>query len=212
VAKSRGLLGTRQVGHAGTLDPDATGVLLLGVGRATKLLRYLSPLGKAYVGEVVFGVETSTLDAAGEVTATHEMAGLTLARVADAARAFEGAIEQIPPMVSAVKIDGRRLHELARQGIEVERPPRPVTIHSLAVRPGPEGEPHVFTLASTAPRAPTSAPWQQTWATPWAAAPTCATSGARRWAPTRWTTRCRWSRCRPTWSGRWSRWCATCLR
>ena len=146
VAKSRGLLGTRKVGHAGTLDPDATGVLLLGVGRATKLLRYLSPLGKAYVGEVVFGVETSTLDAAGEVTATHEMAGLTLARVADAARAFEGAIEQIPPMVSAVKIDGRRLHELARQGIEVERPPRPVTIHSLAVRPGPEGEPHVFTL------------------------------------------------------------------
>jgi tRNA pseudouridine55 synthase len=80
VAKSRGLLGTRKVGHAGTLDPDATGVLLLGVGRATKLLRYLSPLGKAYVGEVVFGVETSTLDAAGEVTATHDMAGLTLAR------------------------------------------------------------------------------------------------------------------------------------
>lgn len=146
VAKSRGLLGTRKVGHAGTLDPDATGVLLLGVGRATKLLRYLSPLGKAYVGEVVFGTETSTLDAAGEVTATHDMAGLTLDRVAEAARTFVGPIEQIPPMVSAVKIDGRRLHELARQGIEVERPPRPVTIHSLAVRPGPEGEPHVFTV------------------------------------------------------------------
>jgi tRNA pseudouridine55 synthase len=146
VAKSRGLLGTRKVGHAGTLDPDATGVLLLGVGRATKLLRYLSPLGKAYVGEVVFGVETSTLDAAGEVTATHDMTGLTVARVADAARAFEGAIEQIPPMVSAVKIDGRRLHELARQGIEVERPPRPVTIHSVRVGPGPEGEPQVFTV------------------------------------------------------------------
>ena len=147
VAKSRGLLGTRKVGHAGTLDPDATGVLLLGVGRATKLLRYLSPLGKAYLGEVVFGVETSTLDAAGEVTATHDMTGLTRERVVEAARTFEGAIEQIPPMVSAVKIDGRRLHELARQGIEVERPPRPVTVHSLEVSPGPPGEPLVFTLA-----------------------------------------------------------------
>ena len=147
VAKSRGLLGTRKVGHAGTLDPDATGVLLLGVGRATKLLRYLSPLGKAYVGEMVLGVETSTLDAAGEVTATHDMAGTTLEQVQAAATAFVGPIEQIPPMVSAVKIDGKRLHELARQGIEVERPPRPVTVHSLDVLPGPEGEPLVFTLA-----------------------------------------------------------------
>ena len=135
VAKSRGLLGTRKVGHAGTLDPDATGVLLLGVGRATKLLRFLSPLGKAYVGELVLGTETSTLDAAGEVTAVHDMAGT--------------AIEQIPPMVSAVKVDGKRLHELARQGIEIEREPRPVTIHELAVTPGPEGEPLVFTLHVT---------------------------------------------------------------
>src|SRR5437764_10521548 len=71
VAKARGLLGTKKVGHAGTLDPDATGVLLLGVGRATRLLRFLGPLPKRYAGEVVFGVETSTLDAAGEVTATH---------------------------------------------------------------------------------------------------------------------------------------------
>ncbi|MCU1496328.1 MAG: tRNA pseudouridine synthase [Acidimicrobiales bacterium] len=147
VAKSRGLLGTRKVGHAGTLDPDATGVLLLGVGRATKLLRYLSPLGKAYVGEVQLGTETSTLDAAGEVTATHDMTGVTLDDVRAAALAFVGPIQQIPPMVSAVKIDGKRLHELARQGIEVDRPPRPVTIHSLDVLPGPEGEDLVFTLA-----------------------------------------------------------------
>lgn len=147
VAKSRGLLGTRKVGHAGTLDPDATGVLLLGVGRATKLLRFLSPLGKAYVGEVALGTETSTLDAAGEVTATHDMAHVTLANVRTAAAAFVGPIEQIPPMVSAVKIDGRRLHELARQGIEVERPPRPVTVHSLDVGPGPPGEDGIFTLA-----------------------------------------------------------------
>jgi tRNA pseudouridine55 synthase len=149
VAKSRGLLGTRKVGHAGTLDPDATGVLLLGVGRATKLLRYLSPLGKSYVGEVVLGVETSTLDASGEVTATHSMPTFTVAEVAAGAARFVGAIEQVPPMVSAVKVGGRRLHELARQGIEVERAPRPVTIHALDVSPGPVGEPSVFTLAVT---------------------------------------------------------------
>jgi tRNA pseudouridine55 synthase len=147
VAKARGLFGTRKVGHAGTLDPDATGVLLLGVGKATKLLRFLSPLGKAYVGEVSLGTETSTLDAAGDVTATHDMSAVTLDEVRVAASAFVGPIEQVPPMVSAVKIDGRRLHELARQGIEVERPPRPVTIASLEVSSGPPGEPGVFTVA-----------------------------------------------------------------
>lgn len=147
VAKSRGLLGTRRVGHAGTLDPDATGVLLLGVGKATKLLRFLSPLGKAYVGELVLGTETSTLDAAGEVTATHDMAGVRLDDVRRAALAFVGDIQQIPPMVSAVKIDGRRLHELARQGIEVDRPPRPVTVHALTVDPGPADDDGVFTLS-----------------------------------------------------------------
>ncbi|MBX3284995.1 MAG: tRNA pseudouridine(55) synthase TruB [Actinobacteria bacterium] len=149
VAKSRGLLGTRKVGHAGTLDPDATGVLLLGVGRATKLLRFLSPLGKSYVGEVVLGTETSTLDAAGEVTATHDMDGVVLADVVAAAQRFVGDIEQVPPMVSAVKVDGRRLHELARQGIEVERAPRPVTVHRFDVTPGPPGEPGVYTVAVT---------------------------------------------------------------
>jgi len=149
VAKSRSLLGTRKVGHAGTLDPDATGVLLLGVGRATKLLRYLSPLGKSYVGEMVLGTETNTLDDSGEVTATHDMAGVTLADVVAAAAAFVGPIEQIPPMVSAIKIDGRRLHELAREGIEVDRPARPVTIHALEVTPGPPDGPGVFTLDVT---------------------------------------------------------------
>lgn len=147
VAKTRGLLGTRKVGHAGTLDPDATGVLVLGVGRATKLLRYLSPLDKAYVGEVRLGVETSTLDAAGEVTATHDMSGVRFEDVEEAARAFVGDIEQIPPMVSAVKVEGRRLHELARQGVEIEREPRPVTIRSLTVLPDPDGDPLGFTIA-----------------------------------------------------------------
>jgi tRNA pseudouridine55 synthase len=136
VAKSRGLLGTRKVGHAGTLDPDATGVLLLGVGKATKLLRFLSPLGKSYVGVVRFGTETSTLDAAGEVTATHDMTGLAFDDVVRvAAEQFTGEVWQTPPMVSARKVDGKRLHELARQGIEVEREARPVTISRLDVEP-----------------------------------------------------------------------------
>jgi tRNA pseudouridine55 synthase len=149
VAKSRGLLGTRKVGHAGTLDPDATGVLLLGVGRATKLLRYLSPLGKSYVGEVAFGTETDTLDAAGTVTATYDMGEVTVADVEAVADRFRGDILQVPPMVSALKVDGKRLHQLAREGIEVERQPRPVTISHLEILPGPPGEANVVTVAVT---------------------------------------------------------------
>ncbi len=135
VAKLRGVLRTRKVGHAGTLDPSATGVLLVGVGSATRLLRYLSETGKAYAGEIVLGTETTTLDADGEVVATHDMAGVTAAQVRSAAAALTGDIEQVPPMVSAVKVDGRRLHELARAGIEVERAPRPVTVHRFDVSP-----------------------------------------------------------------------------
>ncbi len=146
VAKSRGLLGTRKVGHAGTLDPDATGVLLLGVGRATRLLRFLSPLGKTYRGELVLGVETSTLDAGGDVTATHDMGGVTLADVQRViVEQFTGPIEQVPPMVSAVKVGGQRLHKLARAGITVAREARPVTIHSLSAEDA-AGEAGVFRI------------------------------------------------------------------
>lgn len=137
VAKARKLLGTRRVGHSGTLDPDATGVLLLGVGRVTRLLRFLDVHRKTYVGELVLGVETSTLDASGDVVATHDMADVTLAEVRAAATAFVGPIEQVPPMVSAVKVGGRRLHQLAREGVEVEREPRRVVIHRLDVTSGP---------------------------------------------------------------------------
>lgn len=143
VAKCRGLLGTRKIGHSGTLDPDATGVLVLGVGHATRLLRFLTPLPKSYEGEIVLGVETSTLDAAGEITATHDMASVTPAHVADAAAALTGDIMQVPPMVSAIKIDGKRLHELAREGKEVERPPRPVHVSRFDVQQVP-GEPNVY--------------------------------------------------------------------
>ncbi len=128
----RKALGTRKVGHAGTLDPDATGVLVLGVGRGTKLLQFVTGTDKSYEGEVVFGTETSTLDAAGEVTATHEMS-LAPDEVAAAAATFVGDIEQVPPMVSAIKVDGKRLHELAREGVEIEREARPVRVDRFDV-------------------------------------------------------------------------------
>ncbi len=143
VAKSRGLLGTRRVGHSGTLDPDATGVLLLGVGRVTRLLRHLTALPKTYTAEIVLGVETDTLDASGTVTATHDMADVSFDRIEAAAAALTGDIVQIPPMVSAVKIDGTRLHVLARAGVEVERPGRPVTVYRFDV--APTGDPTVVT-------------------------------------------------------------------
>ena len=133
VARCRRIFGQRRVGHAGTLDPDATGVLLVGLGRATRLLRYLTALEKTYTGEVVLGTATSTLDASGEVTGTFDMAGVTLEQAREAALALTGPIEQVPPMVSAVKVDGQRLHVLARQGIEVERAARPVTVHRFEV-------------------------------------------------------------------------------
>ncbi len=140
VAKSRGLLGTRKVGHSGTLDPDATGVLLLGVGRVTRLLRFLTALPKTYTCEIVLGAETSTLDDSGEVTATHDMAGTSFASVEAAARGLTGDILQIPPMVSAVKVDGKRLHQLAREGVEVEVDSRRVVIHEAAVTDAPDAD------------------------------------------------------------------------
>jgi len=134
VAKARGLLGTRKIGHSGTLDPDATGVLLLGVGKVTRLLRYLGVPSKTYTGVIVLGTATSTLDASGDVTGSWDMTGTTVEDVREAAAALTGEILQVPPMVSAVQVDGRRLHELAREGIEVEREARPVTVHRFEVQ------------------------------------------------------------------------------
>ncbi|MCU1366987.1 MAG: truB, partial [Ilumatobacteraceae bacterium] len=121
--------GEKRIGHAGTLDPGATGVLVVAVGNATRLMRFLSGADKTYVGEVVLGTSTTTLDDAGDVTATFDMSGVTAEQAQRvAAEHLTGDIEQIPPMVSALKVDGRRLHELAREGIEVERAARPVHI------------------------------------------------------------------------------------
>lgn len=146
VDRIRRVLGERRVGHSGTLDPDASGLLLVGVGRATRLLRFLDvtvvdgepTTSKEYIGTIVLGTETDTLDASGVVTATHDMSAsirsMTNASIQDVVnRHFIGRIEQVPPMVSARRVDGRRLHELAREGIEVEREAREVTIHSFDV-------------------------------------------------------------------------------
>ena len=138
VARCRRIFGQRRVGHAGTLDPDATGVLLVGLGRATRLMRFLTALPKTYTTDIVLGTATSTLDASGEVTATYDMSHVTPEMVAAAAEQLTGEIEQVPPMVSAVKVGGRRLHELARQGIEVERPARTVTVTRFDTAPAPD--------------------------------------------------------------------------
>lgn len=137
VAVARRRLGERRIGHAGTLDPDATGVLVLGVGTATRLLRYATGLTKRYAGEIVLGVTTSTLDAAGEVTGRFAM-DVALEDARAAAAGLTGRIEQVPPMVSAVQVGGRRLHELAREGIEVPRAPRLVEVLRFDLDEGSE--------------------------------------------------------------------------
>lgn len=133
VDRCRRTFGQRRVGHSGTLDPDATGVLLIGLGRVTRLLRFLTDLPKEYTGEVVLGTATSTLDASGEVVGEWDMSSVTSDDVRRAAGRFVGDIEQVPPMVSAVRVGGRRLHEIAREGGDVQRKPRHVTVHRLEV-------------------------------------------------------------------------------
>ena len=144
VARARRALDIARIGHAGTLDPGATGVLVLGVGRATRLLRFVSDLPKTYRGEIVFGTTTSTLDDEGEISGQFAMSDLDPDRVLESARQFVGTIEQIPPMVSAIKVGGKRLYELARQGIEIERTARTVTITRFDCRP--TDDPLVYTF------------------------------------------------------------------
>ncbi len=142
VAKCRGILGERRIGHAGTLDPMATGLLVLGVGRATRLLRYVQEGTKRYVARVAFGIATDTLDADGAILEREPM-DFSPAELRMAATRFVGRISQVPPMVSAVKVGGRRLYELAREGVEVERKSRTVEIFALDVvdvTPGPYPE------------------------------------------------------------------------
>jgi tRNA pseudouridine55 synthase len=133
VSRVRRLAGTRKVGHAGTLDPMATGVLVLGVNRATRLLGHLMLTEKGYDATIRLGVATTTDDAEGEVTATVSAAGLEEAVVRAAASEFVGDLQQVPTAVSAIKVDGKRAYQRVRDGEEVELKARPVTVHELTV-------------------------------------------------------------------------------
>jgi tRNA pseudouridine55 synthase len=134
VARVRRLAGTRKVGHAGTLDPMATGVLVLGVDRATRLLGHLMLTDKAYDATVRLGVATTTDDAEGEVVSTASAAGLDEGTVRATLAEFVGDLLQVPTAVSAIKVDGKRAYQRVRDGEQVELAPRPVTVHELVVR------------------------------------------------------------------------------
>ena len=130
VAKLRGILHFKKIGHTGTLDPDATGVLPVCIGKATKVVDLLTEKDKTYIAGVKLGVKTDTLDMTGTVLETRPVT-CTGEDLEQCLKSFEGDIEQVPPMYSAIKIQGKRLYEMARQGKTVERKPRKVTIYSL---------------------------------------------------------------------------------
>ena len=137
VARARRALGTRKIGHAGTLDPMATGLLVLGVDSATRLLTYLVGLDKTYEATIRLGVATDSDDADGVVTATADaaaVAAITDADIAAGVAHLTGAISQVPSRVSAIKVNGRRAYDLARAGEEVELKARSVTVSRFAVR------------------------------------------------------------------------------
>jgi tRNA pseudouridine55 synthase len=134
VAEVRRRLSQKRVGHTGTLDPMATGLLPVCVGEACKLVPFLTDCDKAYEAEVVFGLRTSTGDAEGEQIERRDASQLAEAAVQDAARAFVGTIDQVPPMYSAIRVEGQRLHKLAREGFEVERAARKIEVRALSLR------------------------------------------------------------------------------
>ncbi|NBE53233.1 tRNA pseudouridine(55) synthase TruB [Streptomyces boluensis] len=133
VAKMRGIARTRKVGHAGTLDPMATGVLVLGVERATKLLGHLALTEKEYLGTIRLGQDTLTDDAEGEIISSTDASGVTRDGIDAGIAKLSGDIMQVPSKVSAIKIDGKRSYKRAREGEDFEIPARPVTISSFAV-------------------------------------------------------------------------------
>jgi tRNA pseudouridine55 synthase len=133
VAKMRKLFNTRKVGHAGTLDPMATGMLVIGIGRATRLLGFFTAHEKEYVGTVCLGVTTTTDDAQGEILKTTSAAQITESMILEIVREFRGPIMQQPSAVSAIKIDGKRAYARVRAGEEVVIPPRSVVIHDLEI-------------------------------------------------------------------------------
>lgn len=133
VAKIRRLLKQKRVGHAGTLDPTASGVLPICIGKATRVAEYLSESGKAYQAEIVFGAATDTYDSEGTVTAKASTTDLTLARIEEMLPHFLGLQMQVPPAYSAIKIQGQPAYKRARAGEEITLEPRPVVIYSIKV-------------------------------------------------------------------------------
>lgn len=133
VNRLRRLTQVRRIGHAGTLDPLASGVMLLCVGRATRLVEYLVGHSKRYTATIRLGQETDSYDAHGEIIAERPYAHLTIQQIEETVATFEGSIEQLPPMYSAIKKDGQPLYKLARKGIDVERKTRTVTFYSLDI-------------------------------------------------------------------------------
>lgn len=129
----RKLLGMRRVGHTGTLDPNATGVLPICVGNATKAADYIQNSNKKYTAELILGSRTDTLDCTGSVLESGDASAITREKLENQCAAFVGMIEQLPPMYSAVKVGGKKLYELAREGKSVERKLREVSIYSLKV-------------------------------------------------------------------------------
>jgi tRNA pseudouridine55 synthase len=155
VARMRRLAGTRKVGHAGTLDPMATGVLLVGIGRATRLLGHLALTDKAYDATVRLGVSTTTDDAEGEVLATADASGVPDAAVREALAALTGEIAQVPSSVSAIKVDGVRSYARVRAGESVALAARPVRVarFDLLDRRGDDLDVHVVCSSGTYVRA-----------------------------------------------------------
>jgi tRNA pseudouridine55 synthase len=133
VARIRRLAGTRRVGHAGTLDPMATGVLVVGVEKATRLLGYLTLTEKEYAATIRLGQSTSTDDAEGEITSTASAVDVNAETLAKAVAGLTGEIQQVPPAVSAIKVDGQRAYRLTRAGAAPELAPRPVMVYEFAV-------------------------------------------------------------------------------
>jgi tRNA pseudouridine55 synthase len=133
VAKARRILGIKRIGHTGTLDPQVTGVLPLCIGRATRMVEYIQELPKEYEADLLVGIATDTEDFTGTVINEVSKVQLTEEKVKAAIQSFVGNIDQVPPMYSAVKIEGKRLYELAREGKEVERASRMVTIFNIEI-------------------------------------------------------------------------------
>jgi tRNA pseudouridine55 synthase len=133
VNRVRRLFGTRRAGHTGTLDPDATGLLVVCIGDATRIAEYLTAKGKAYTASAQFGIVTDTQDVSGRVLSQCDTPGLTAADVERCLKRFRGEILQVPPMFSALKVEGRKLVDLARSGVEIERSPRRVRVDRLTM-------------------------------------------------------------------------------